>query len=180
MFCLIASLSMSLLTPLHGRSGTTQTFAGEDILRDVHGSLSRKTLLHCATFGSLACHYDAAKADELPVLNGILQTPQTGFTLPDGASATITLRIVGRNTKGPIATIVLPVGGMSLPVNFAVTRQDMREGLQDFIWLEDDIYLKADVASKSGKVLLTGRSKSKAISENGKPAHATAYVTIEP
>ena len=91
-----------------------------------------------------------------------------------GAEATVTLRVVGRNTKGPMGTLVIPVGGTKFPIDFAITRAELREGLPDFIWAEEDIYLAADVTN-SGKVLLKGKSKSKFADG----VHKQAFVTCE-
>ena len=65
----------------------------------------------------------------------------------------------------------VPVGGRS---NVVATRRDLREGMPEYIWEEQDVYVRAVVAAPSGKVLLDGRSKAKAMS------HAAAPVALEP
>ncbi len=48
--------------------------------------------------------------------------------LPPGATATITGRVVGRNSNGPLVTFVIPdLGATPSPVDFVITRADMRE-----------------------------------------------------
>ena len=51
------------------------------------------------------------------VMHGVLQLNKgESLALGPGASATVTMRVVGRNTKGPIATAVVPLEGASFPV----------------------------------------------------------------
>lgn len=86
--------------------------------------------------------------------------------LPPGATATITARVVGRNSNGPVATLVIPdLGASPSPVDFVITRADMRE-VPDFVWLDQDLYLKADVVV-NGKPVLAGRGKAKAVEGQG-------------
>ena len=48
--------------------------------------------------------------------------------LPPGATATITARVVGRNSAGPMATLIISdVGATPSPVDFVITRAEMRE-----------------------------------------------------
>ena len=51
--------------------------------------------------------------------------------------------------------------------------------MPDYIWDEQDIYIRAIISAPSGKMLFDGRSKAKAISENGVPSHAAALVNME-
>lgn len=153
------------------------------------GDAGRRAFLRTAAIGGIALsssqlpspHKAVADADSSELIfRGVLQVEKKDLMLSEGTTATVALRVVGRNTKGPIASVVVPVGGAAFPIEFAVKRSDLRENLPEFIWLEDDIYLKADVTSASGKNLLVGRSKSKAVAEDGRPSHGTAYVTLEP
>ena len=110
------------------------------------------------------------------VMSGVLQSEAKGASLPAGASVTITARVVGRNTKGPLA--VKTVGPLDaplpLPSSFSLRRVDLREGVPDFLWAAEDIYVRTEV-TKGGKTLLDGRSKAKFKDEQ----HQTAYVTLE-
>jgi len=91
---------------------------------------------------------------------------QYNVKLPPGATATITARVVGRNSKGPLATLVVQdLSASPSPVEFVITREDLRE-VPDFVWLDEDLYLKADVEYQ-GKTLLVGRGKAKAVAGDG-------------
>ena len=88
----------------------------------------------------------------------------------------VTLRVVGRNTKGPLATATFgPLDGASFPVSFAITRAQLREGVPDFLWQEEDIYIKVGINSASGKEIVAGKSKAKF--KDG--THEVGYVTLE-
>ena len=65
------------------------------------------------------------------------------------------------------------------PYTVSITRDDLRAGLNDFVWMNDDIYVKADVVSPSGKSIRQGKSKSKAQKIEDQPVHGAAYVTLE-
>eukprot|EP00967_Tisochrysis_lutea_P114874 scaffold183530_cov27-Tisochrysis_lutea.AAC.1 len=113
------------------------------------------------------------------VMHGVLQA-SAPVPLPADGSAVITMRVVGRNTKGPLATMTLPLPeGSKLPLPFAITRSNLREGVADFLWEKEDLYVRADVLSPSGKLIASGRSKAKAIDVDGKPAHGVAFTTLE-
>jgi len=141
-------------------------------------SHTRKSVLRgAAALAGLSLGAAAANAgDEEVIFKGVLQIDKPDFILPDGAVAEVICRVVGR---GSIATLNIPAGGTKFPVEFVVKRGDLRAELPEFIWLEDDIYLKAEVKNAKGKVVLAGKSKSKAIIENGKPTHGISYVTVE-
>jgi hypothetical protein len=113
------------------------------------------------------------------VMHGMLQA-STPIPLPVGSKAVVTMRVVGRNTKGPLSTVTFTVPeNAELPLPFAIRRSDLREGAPDYLWEKEDLYVRADLYTHSGKTIATGRSKAKAISVDGKPAHAVAYTTME-
>jgi hypothetical protein len=90
------------------------------------------------------------------------------------------MRVVGRNTKGPLSTVTFTVPeNAELPLPFAIRRADLRDGAPDYLWEKEDLYVRADLCTNSGKTIATGRSKAKAISVDGAPAHAVAFVTME-
>jgi hypothetical protein len=164
--------ALSLLAPpaaQHPCNRGTPQFTRQAVLKSAVGAVA-------LGMGNMA---SAADSSEL-IFNGVLQSPTPDLKLADGAQATVTLRVVGRNTNGPMGTLVVPVGGVQFPVGFAITRAQLREGMPDFVWLEDDIYLKVTVANAAGKVILAGKSKSKfGPDESGKSVHKNAYVTLE-
>jgi len=98
--------------------------------------------------------------------------------LPEGTVATVTLRVVGRNTKGALATATVPLDGVEFPAGFSVRRRDLRE-VPDYLWLEEDLYVRADEVTPKGASIAVGRAKAKAIKENDQPAHGVAYVTLD-
>jgi hypothetical protein len=113
-------------------------------------------------------------------MSGVLQMQKdVEARLPAGSVAKVTIRVVGRNTKGPLATIELPLEGKTFPIEFTISRADLREGVPDYIWVEDDIYVKGDVVSSSGSGYAEGRSKAKAGKADGVAIHQTAYLTLE-
>lgn len=164
--------ALSLLAPPAAQypcNRETPQFTRQAVLKSAVGAVA-------LGMGDMA---SAADSSEL-IFSGVLQSPTPDLKLANGALATVTLRVVGRNTNGPMGTLVVPVGGVKFPVGFAITRAQLREGLPDFVWLEDDIYLKVDVANAAGNLLLAGKSKSKfGPDESGKSVHNTAYVTLE-
>ena len=95
--------------------------------------------------------------------------------VPDGSTATVVIRVVGRNTNGPLATVQVPLDGKTFPVDYAILKADLREGVPDYIWEDQDIYIKADVVTGKGKDYAVGRSKSKY--KDG--VHQTAYLALE-
>jgi len=111
-------------------------------------------------------------------MRGVLQAAGP-LTFPEGSIADVTLRVVGRNTKGPIAQLSVPLDGKSFPVEYVVSRSNLREGLPDYIWEADDIYVKAGVVTSKGKELYVGRSKAKAVQRDGRTVHDTAFLTLE-
>ena len=113
------------------------------------------------------------------IVTFVLQSAKAMPAFPEGTTAELTMRVVGRNTKGPLATAKVPLGGRELPAPLVLGRKDLREGVADFLWATDDIYVRADVISPTGKTSLTGRSKAKAVEVDGSPAHAAAFVTLE-
>ena len=64
----------------------------------------------------LCAHADDA-ADV--VMKGVLQLNKGEKLppLPEGTAATVTLRVVGRNTKGALATATVPLDGVEFPVS---------------------------------------------------------------
>lgn len=153
------------------------------------------------------------------VMHGVLQA-SAPLPVPSGGSAVVTLRVVGRNTNGPLATATVPLqDGAAWPLAFAVERSSLREargrphlripttpampcppsprrahtapprhcsysptttqGVNDFMWEREDLFVRADILTAAGKTVATGRSKAKAIDVSGTPGHGVAYVTIE-
>ena len=112
-----------------------------------------------------------------PVMRGVLQMDANiAKRVPAGSTATVVVRVVGRNTGGPLATLTLPVAdGSVFPLEYSVTRGDLREGLPDYIWEAEDIYVKADLTAPSGKEFAVGRGKSK-FKDN---EHQISYVLLE-
>ena len=145
------------------------------------GRCSRAAFLH----GALLCPLllpSLANADDMgdEVMRGVLQRDAQQKPFPDGSIAEVTLRVVGRNTKGPISTVTLPLDGKTFPLEYSIVRSDLREDLPNYIWQADDIYIKADVRTASGKGLAEGRSKAKAVAQaDGSTLHQTAYLLLE-
>jgi len=142
---------------------------------------TRRALLSATlALGSMTIWGPAAHADESGqqdvVMSGVLQA--NGLKLPSDASAVVTVRVVGRNRNGPLATLKLALDGKSLPLPFTVARRDLRDGVPDFVWVKEDLYIKCDIVDKAGKTLFVGRSKSKAV-DGDVPSHGIAYVTLE-
>lgn len=153
-----------------------------------NGHLSRRIavlsgLLLLPACATLAAAEDIAQPTGVTetgdVMHGVLQA--TGpIPLPIGSKAVVTMRVVGRNTKGPLSTVTFTVPeNAELPLPFAIRRSDLREGAPDYLWEKEDLYVRADLYTHSGKTIATGRSKAKAISVDGKPAHAVAFTTME-
>ena len=123
---------------------------------------------------------DVAAASNDVVMRGVLQmTKDVESRMPGDSEAQIAIRVVGRNTKGPLATKEVKIAGQAFPIEYTITRSDLREGLADFVWLEEDIYVKGEVLTTAGKVFAEGRSKAKATNEGGSPSHQVAYLTLE-
>ena len=131
-----------------------------------------------------------AAADEPPpalatgesgvVMRGVLQMePALASKVPSGSVASVAIRVVGRNTKGPLASLQVPLEGKTFPVEYSVERSNLREGLADFVWLEEDIYVYSALMTPSGKQLAEGRSKAKFIQVDGQPAHKVAALLLE-
>ena len=121
-----------------------------------HGQLAKNTVYEGGTRVALMARYPGA--------------------IPAGSTATVVVRVVGRNTGGPLATLTLPVAdGSVFPLEYSVTRGDLREGLPDYIWEAEDIYVKADLTAPSGKEFAVGRGKSK-FKDN---EHQISYVLLE-
>lgn len=113
------------------------------------------------------------------VMHGLLQS-SAPVPLPPGGSAVVTMRVVGRNTKGPLAKMTLPLTeGMKLPLPFALDRSSFREGVVDFLWEAEDLYVFTEILAPSGKSIAVGRSKAKAIDVGGRPGHGVAFVNLE-
>ena len=113
-------------------------------------------------------------------MRGVLQMPDNvAARMPAGSKATVAIRVVGRNTKGPLATVELPLPEEKpFPLEYSIVRANLRD-VPDFIWETDDIYVKADVTTAAGKDFAAGRSKAKAATIDGKASHQTAYLTLE-
>ena len=122
-------------------------------LAATHGSrhcvstVSRRGLLAGAAIAPLARLPRAAasveESDSTPasganVIQGVLQTR---LSLPDADAATVTIRVVGRNTKGPLATVTVPID-KGFPLPFTIQKAALREGIPDFLWAEEDIYVR--------------------------------------
>ena len=159
-----------------------QLAASVDLRGSSGSSLTRRALLGVLGAGAGCFGSKPAWAEDAgeEVIKGVLQLEKGAkIATPSGTKAVVTLRVVGRNLKGPMATVEVPIGEASFPFEFTVSRADLREGLPDYIWKDDDIYLKADVLSPSGKVAAVGRSKAKAVTVDGVAVHLPAYVTLE-
>lgn len=125
-------------------------------------AVGRRAILHGAAAAVavpvLLIFPTVASADAVDVI--VSGRMQHDIKLPPGATATITARVVGRNSKGPLATVVMSDLGPS-PVDFVITRADLRE-VPDFVWLDQDLYIKVEVAYND-KPVLVGRGKAKAV-----------------
>ena len=126
----------------------------------------------------------AAPAAAIPVadvvMRGQLQMTQgLASKLPAGCVASVAIRVVGRNTKGPLATIQVPLEGKGFPIDYTVVRSNLREGVPDFLWAEEDIYVFSQVLRPDGKSMAEGRSKAKYKPEEGKPSRQVAYLSLE-
>ena len=121
-----------------------------------------------------------ATGEEGVVMRGVLQMePALVGRMQPGATASVSIRVVGRNTKGPLATVAVPLEGKTFPIEYAVQRSSLRDGLADFVWLEEDIYVFAEAVSATGKKLAEGRSKAKFVRVDGEPAHKIAALLLE-
>ena len=144
---------------------------------------TRAALLQTSLLGSsllLAAPPQRALAADDTVMQGVLQMEANLVKkLPAGSTATVTLRVVGRNTKGPLAEVQLPLDDKVFPVEYTISKESMREGVPDFIWETEDIYIKADVTTAAGKDFAAGRSKAKAVNVDGRPSHNVAYLSLE-
>ena len=147
------------------------------------GCTRRAALLQTSLLSSsilLAPPAARAESDDV-VMQGVLQmTANDAARVPSGSTATVVIRVVGRNTKGPLATVQVPLNGKTFPVEYSIVRADLREGVPDFLWQAEDIYVKADLTTPSGKDFAAGRSKAKAVTgADGQPSHKVAYLTLE-
>ncbi|KAL1495204.1 hypothetical protein AB1Y20_017069 [Prymnesium parvum] len=139
----------------------------------------RREAIGAALLALLAPRPLAALADD-EVMRGVLQLRE-GVRLPplpSGSAATVSVRVVGRNSRGALATKKVVLDGEEFPVEFTVRRSEMRE-VPDFVWLEEDLYVRADVMTPQGAAIAIGRSKSKAVKENDVPSHSVSYITLE-
>lgn len=113
-------------------------------------------------------------------MRGVLQRDKGARPPPAGATAEVSIRVVGRNTKGPLGTVQLPLDGATFPLEYTVTTANLREGVPDFLWKSEDIYVKADILRADGKSVAEGRSKAKARPQpDGSVARDTAYLLLE-
>ena len=132
--------------------------------------------METAASALLLASLPAFAADGEPVMKGVLQMqPAVAQKFPAGSVATVAIRVVGRNTKGPLAQVVVPLDGRTFPAEFAVSRSDLREGVPDYLWQEEDLYIIATARTPAGKAVAVGRSKAKF--KDGE--HQVAYVTLE-
>ena len=98
-------------------------------------ALGRRAILHGAAAAvaapALLVFPTVASADASDVV--VVGQVKYDVKLPPGATATITARVVGRNSNGPMATLVLSdLGATPSPVDFIITRAEMRE-VADFL-----------------------------------------------
>ena len=157
-------------------------------------SLSRSTFLRRAAFiaapapllnvlpSSVSAEPPPALAvgDSGVVMQGVLQmVPSLAERVPTGSVASVAVRVVGRNLKGPLATVQVPAEGKAFPIDYTIPRSSLREGLPDYIWLEEDIYIFAELMTPNGKKLAEGRSKAKFVMVDGQPAHKVAALSLE-
>ena len=97
--------------------------------------LGRRAVLHGAAAAvatpALLVFPTVASADGSDVV--VVGQVKYDVKLPPGATATITARVVGRNSAGPMATLIISdVGATPSPVDFVITRAEMRE-VADFL-----------------------------------------------
>ena len=97
---------------------------------------------------------DSDAADiQSTVMRGVLQVDK-GVTwpssIPRGSKAIVTMRVMGSNSKGPLATLALPID--AFPLDFTISRRDLRD-VPDFVWASEDLYVKADVVTPDGRVV---------------------------
>ena len=98
-------------------------------------ALGRRAILHGAAAAvaapALLVFPTVASADASDVV--VVGQVKYDVKLPPGATATITARVVGRNSNGPMATLVISdLGATPSPVDFIITRAEMRE-VADFL-----------------------------------------------
>lgn len=183
----VISLSAALLVPASPRSAAHTCTRGAFIQKAafVGAALCVPTVAFAddtsSEDGSVVAPVVEIASEKDIVMQGVLQMPkEVSSRLPNNIkSAEVQIRVVGRNTKGPLATVDIPVVGKSFPLDYTVLRSDLREGVADFIWAEEDIYVKADLKTSDDKVFAVGRSKAKFVNEDGKPMHKIAYLTLE-
>lgn len=157
---------------------STRPFGAARLEIGANALVTRQAALRYITGVGLGVALPALAADADEVVQCTLQVPKGETVPPTGSVAVVTLRVVGRNSKGPLATMNVPIDS-DFPISFTMTRSSLREGVPDFLWESEDIYVKADVVSPSGKSLVAGRSKAKFITVDGTPSHAPAYVTLD-
>ena len=113
-------------------------------------------------------------------MDGVLQMEAgAAAKVPADATATVFIRVVGRNSKGPLGTLQVPLDGKTFPVPYTITRANLREGVADFIWEGEDVYVAAVLATSAGKTIAEGKSKAKAVPVDGVPGHKTAFLQLE-
>ena len=138
--------------------------------------ITRRAAVETAASALLLASLPAFAADGEPVMKGVLQMqPAVAQKIPAGSVATVAIRVVGRNTKGPLGTLQLPLDGRTFPIDYTVERNDLREGVPDFVWVDDDIYVFSEITAPSGKKYAEGRSKAKMKPEG----RQIAYLTLE-
>ena len=176
---LLAASSALVLPSADGRLGSGSTVARGLSRRDFGTAVG--VACGAAALSPALGGGAALAADSDLVMRGVLQLSKDAkLTPPAGSSATITLRVVGRNTNGPLAQGVVPISeGTTFPLEFAVMRAQLREGVPDYVWEKEDIYIKADVNTAAGKELFVGRSKAKLKMDGDTPKREVAYVTLE-
>ena len=96
------------------------------------------------------------------IMRGVLQTSKGDAPrLSDARSATVAMRVVGRNSKGPLALKERFEIDGTFPREFSIVRSDFTREVPDFVWEGEDLYVKAEVFNGEGKLLGEGKFKAK-------------------
>jgi|TARA_B100000513_G_scaffold115385_1_gene50439 hypothetical protein len=112
-------------------------------------------------------------------MRGVLQTSKgDAARLSDARSATVAMRVVGRNSKGPLALKERFEIDGTFPREFSIVRSDFTREVPDFVWEGEDLYVKAEVFNGEGKLLGEGKSKAKVGLPTPGPRHQPYTPTL--
>lgn len=113
------------------------------------------------------------------IMRGVLQTSKgDAARLSDARSATVAMRVVGRNSKGPLALKERFEIDGTFPREFSIVRSDFTREVPDFVWEGEDLYVKAEVFNGEGKLLGEGKSKAKVGLPTPGPRHQPYTPTL--